>query len=532
MLIMPRPWPLTFAQLRVFFEKSSTGYSLATLDGAIVNTNPALCKMLGYHQQELLTMSLVDCTEANYVTADQELFQKLLTGKIDSYEVEKLYKHKDGRQVWGRVTVLLYRDSSGQPEIVASIIEDITKQKELERDLRGRCEAAEANSHAKSEFLANMSHELRSPLNTISGFSQSLDQGVVGLLSEGQKNYVQRINITCQHMLALIDELLDLSRIEAGQEELGRVELSVQELCDECINNVRHSAESNNLQLLLQIDPNVNNCIADARRFQQMLLNLLTNAIKFTPKGQVRLSVEKVPLGMEFKVSDTGIGIDSSKLKVLFEPYRRLNSLSNHQSKGTGLGLAITRKLAQLHGGDVTVKSTLGKGSEFTVFLPDDSQERVPVVSAFSASRLSSEQTETEESDLPESTSEQKISTSKRILLMEGDQRHASSLEGALNRAGYQVKYIQQPNSFLETVRSFNPSLIVLGVMLPNRVKGYDLLEALRQTPEGREIPAVIVTPKEMTGERNRFFAAGANHYVGKPIGIAQIEPILRQYLS
>lgn len=519
-------------QFRAIFEKSSIGISLANLDGWIVDTNPALCKMLGYNREEVLTMRFADYSHPDYVAADLKLFQELVAGKIDHYELEKLYIHKDGRLVWGHLNVSLVRDSSDKPKFIVGMIEDITERKQVERVLRDSKEAAEAGSRAKSEFLATMSHELRTPLNAILGLSQLLQQELFGNLNAKQKEYVKCIHSSGEHLLALINDILDLSKVEAGKEELMPVALNVQQLCDYCLNIVRDRALNKNLQLSAQIDPNADICIADERRVKQMLLNLLTNAIKFTSKGKVSLSVEKLPLGIAFKVSDTGIGIEPSQLNLLFQPFKQLDSRLNRQYEGTGLGLALTRKLARLHGGDVTVKSTVGEGSEFTLILPGYSQEPVRAVSASSASPLRQEQTETEKSDLPKSASRQKISTSKRILLMEGDERHASLLQDYLKSAGYQVKYIQQPNSFLETVRYFKPSLILLAVLLPDRVKGLDLLQDLRQEPQWREIPVVIVTSKVMTGERDRFFAAGANDYVGKPIGIAQIETILMQYLS
>lgn len=519
-------------QFRALFEKSSIGIGLANLDGSILDTNPALCKMLGYSREDLLTMRFVDYTHPDYVTADLKLFQELVTGKIDHYELEKLYIHKDGRLVWGHLNVSLVRDSSDKPKFIVGMIEDITERKQVERDLRDSKDAAEAGSRAKSEFLATMSHELRTPLNAILGLSQLLQQELYGNLNAKQKEYVKCIHSSGEHLLALINDILDLSKVEAGKEELMPVALNVQQLCDYCLNIVRDRALNQNLQLIAQIDPNADICIADERRVKQMLLNLLTNGIKFTSKGKVSLSVEKVPLGIAFRVSDTGIGIEPSQLNLLFQPFKQLDSRLNRQYEGTGLGLALTRKLARLHGGDVTVKSTVGEGSEFTLILPGYSQEPVRAVSAYSASPLRQEQTESEKSDLPKSTSGQKISTSKRILLMEGDERHALLLQDYLKSAGYHVKYIQQPNSFLETVRYFKPSLILLAVLLPNRVKGLDLLQDLRQEPQWRELPVVVVTTKAMTGERDRFFAAGANDYVGKPIGIAQIETILMQYLS
>lgn len=514
------------AQLGSIFEHSSIGISLTNLDGRLIDINPALCKMLGYSREELLTMSFIDYTHPDYVAADLKLFQELVAGKLDHYQLEKNYIHKDGRLVWGRLNVSLVQDSSNKPQFAIGMIEDITERKQVESDLRDSKEAAEVGSRAKSEFLATMSHELRTPLNAILGLSQLLQQEIFGNLNAKQQEYVKCIHGSGEHLLALINDILDLSKVEAGKEELMPVPLNVQQLCDYCLNIVRNRAMEKNLQLADRIDPKADICVADERRVKQMLLNLLTNAIKFTSKGKVSLSVEKVPSGIAFTVSDTGIGIERSQLNLLFQPFKQLDSRLNRQYEGTGLGLALTRKLARLHGGDVTVKSTLGEGSQFTLLLPSYSPERLTAVSP------SKQETPTEKSDLPKSTNEGKRSASKRILLMESDDRHALLLQDYFKSAGYQVKYIQQPSSFLDTVRSFKPNLILLAVLLAKGVKGLDLLQNLRQEPEWQQLPVVIVTSRMMIGERNRFFAAGANDYVSKPIGVAQIETILMQYFS
>jgi hypothetical protein len=251
------------------------------------------------------------------------------------------------------------------------MIEDITERKQTELKLRASQEAAEAANRVKSEFLATMSHELRTPLNAIMGLSQLLQQEIVGSLNEKQNEYVNSIYSSGEHLLALINDILDLSKVEAGKEELLLSPLLVSDLCNYAIWTVRDRALEKGLQLTSQINLEADICIADDRRIKQMLLNLLTNAIKFTPAGEISLVVKKVPQGITFTVSDTGIGIDSNQFQFLFEPFKQLDSRLNRQYEGTGLGLALTRKLARLHGGDVTVTSTLGKGSQFTLFLPN-----------------------------------------------------------------------------------------------------------------------------------------------------------------
>jgi signal transduction histidine kinase len=380
------------AQFRAIFERSSIGIGLIDMKANIVDTNPVLCDILGYSREELHGKSFT-----NYISiqkGDLKLYKQLMPGirtnsrNISRFgfqpskhqeqfverhriEMERRCLHQSGSFVWTHISVSVIPDSNGEPEFFLAMIEDITERKETELKLRASQEAAEAASRSKSEFLTTMSHELRTPLNAIMGLSQLLQQEIVGSLNEKQNEYVSCIYSSGEHLLVLIDDILDLSKVEAGKEELLLSPLPVSDLCNYAIWTVRDRASEKGLKLSCKIDLQENICIADERRIKQMLLNLLTNAIKFTPDGNVSLVVQKVPEGITFTVSDTGIGIDSNQFKFIFEPFKQLDSRLNRQYEGTGLGLALTRKLARLHGGDVTFTSTLGKGSQFTLFLPN-----------------------------------------------------------------------------------------------------------------------------------------------------------------
>ncbi|BAY65982.1 multi-sensor signal transduction histidine kinase [Calothrix brevissima NIES-22] len=366
------------AKFRAIFECSSIGIGLIDMQAQIVDVNPALCQMLGYSREELCGKQFT-----NYVspqTGDLELLEQLISGisadpqqliERHRLEMERLFLHKQGGLVWTHLSVSVIPDSYGKPEYFLTIIEDITERKQTELKLRASQAAAEAGSRAKSEFLATMSHELRTPLNAIMGLSQLLQQEMVGTLNDKQKEYISCVYSSGEHLLALINDILDLSKVEAGKEELLLLPLRVIDICNSVISTVGDQALDKGLQITSHIAPQADICVADERRIKQMLLNLLTNAIKFTPKGEVALEVKKVSNGITFTVADTGIGIDANQFHFLFEPFKQLDSRLNRQYEGTGLGLALTRKLARLHGGDVTVESTLGKGSRFTLFLPD-----------------------------------------------------------------------------------------------------------------------------------------------------------------
>jgi PAS domain S-box-containing protein len=360
------------AQFRAIFERSPIGIGLTNMQGQIVDINPVLCQMLGYPQEELRGKCLTD-----YISPEQrdlEFYAQQFTDK-QRVEMERLFLRQDGELVWTQVSVSIIPNSNGKPEFFLTMIEDITERKHTELKLRASQAAAEAGNRAKSEFLATMSHELRTPLNAIMGLSQLLQQEMVGVLNDKQREYISCVYSSGEHLLALINDILDLSKVEAGKEDLLLLPLLVPELCHSVISTVWDQAIVKGLELTMEIDPQADICVADARRVKQMLLNLLTNAIKFTLTGQVSLQVKKVPEGITFTVADTGIGIDPHQFQFLFEPFKQLDSRLNRQYEGTGLGLALTQKLARLHGGDVTVESTLGKGSRFTLFLPNQPED-------------------------------------------------------------------------------------------------------------------------------------------------------------
>lgn len=241
--------------------------------------------------------------------------------------------------------------------------------KERTQELETAKLIAETANRTKSEFLANMNHELRTPLTAIIGFYSVLLEKVFGSLNDKQEQYVKGINKCGYQQLNLINDLLDLAKIEAGREELDIVTLSVEPICQDCLVVIREQAIACGLDLLLEIAPDVIICNADERRLRQILLNLVSNAVKFTECGFVKLKVEKKSGFINFAVIDTGIGIAPEDQEKLFQTFQQVGS--DRQRQGTGLGLALSRNLARLHGGDITLESELGKGSNFTLLLPE-----------------------------------------------------------------------------------------------------------------------------------------------------------------
>jgi signal transduction histidine kinase len=228
-----------------------------------------------------------------------------------------------------------------------------------------------AASRHKSEFLANMSHELRTPLNAIIGFSQVLDERIFGELNEKQAEYINDIHESGAHLLSLINDILDLSKVEAGHMELDLRKFDVRVALDNALTLVKERCLRHGLTLDVDLDAGLGNIVADERKFKQILLNLLTNAIKFTPEGgTISISACAVEKVLQVTIRDTGIGISAEDQKLVFEEFRQAGTKDGQVAEGTGLGLTLTKKFVEMHGGEISVESEMGKGSSFRFSLP------------------------------------------------------------------------------------------------------------------------------------------------------------------
>ena len=265
------------------------------------------------------------------------------------------------QQIADQAAIALYNAQSY--ERLEALVQERTRELEVEKQL------SDTANQAKSDFLANMSHELRTPLTSILGFSSVLLKQVFGKLEDKQIQYVENIHASGEHLLELINDLLDLSKIEAGREELVRETIYIDDLCATCLESLQEQINQRQLTLHYRV-PSDLTCCADRRRLKQILLNLLSNAVKFTDRGSITLDVSTEGDRLKFAVTDTGIGIATENLSRLFKPFHQVQSGLDRQYQGTGLGLTLALKLAQLHGGTITVQSALSVGSCFTLELP------------------------------------------------------------------------------------------------------------------------------------------------------------------
>jgi signal transduction histidine kinase/ActR/RegA family two-component response regulator len=375
---------------------------------------------------------------------------------------------------------------------------------------------------AKDEFLANMSHELRTPLNGILGFSEMLLSGQFGSLTERQHKYVGSIESSGNHLLGLINDLLDLSKIEAGMMGVTFETVDISELCRSSIMFVKQIAVNKNIQIICDQDTTYPFLIADQRRLKQILVNLLSNAVKFTSKnGKVTLRVSDDPARdcINFSVEDTGIGISQEDLQRLFIPFTQVDSSLTRQHEGTGLGLALVQKLVELHGGGVAVKSEVGKGSIFTVCIPGNYA------------------TELEETPEQVDTAENKADAMQpslqlgKILLAEDTDSNIIILGDYLEYQGYTMIYARNGQEALEKAKEHLPDLILMDIQMP-LMDGLEATRRLRADPRFATLPIITLTALAMTGDRERCLEAGATEYVSKPANLKNLTQLISNLLK
>jgi two-component system sensor histidine kinase/response regulator len=359
------------------FDHAAIGMALVGLDGQWLKVNPALCRIIGYTEEDLAGKTFQTITHPDDLEADLKNIRDLIEGRIQAYDMEKRYFHKQGQTIWILLTVTLVRDAEHRPVHFISQIQDITVRKRAETEMRAARTVAENASQAKTEFLANMSHEIRTPLNGIIGMT---DLMLGTPLNPEQKEFIETIHSSGENLLTIVSDVLDFSKIEQGQLELERRPFNLPGLMNEVVGLLKFRAAKKELPLTVQIGKGLPEVYyGDETRLRQVLINLGTNAIKFTDRGEVRLEVSALSSKTEgrpgawnllFQVCDTGIGIPADAMDRLFKIFSQVDASITRRYGGSGLGLVICQKLVHLMGGTIGVRSQPGEGSTFHFELP------------------------------------------------------------------------------------------------------------------------------------------------------------------
>ncbi len=356
-------------QLQIFSRAVESAYDstvITGLNGEIAYANSAASRIFSWH-----TDMLVGAHAAIFYPERKQTEWLIAQAIVGGWSGEVICHRRNGDSFPALVSVSPILDESNQPTAVSIITRDITQQKQTETELAAKHSELEHASRMKSDFLANMSHELRTPLTSILGFSSILQKQIFGILNSKQQIYIHQIYQSGQHLLGLINDVLDLSKVEAGQLRLELVPIVVDELCEKTLAIVSEQARIRDLTVNYSIAPDLEPLMADELRVRQMLLNLLSNAIKFSNEGgEIGLTVKTCGESLHLTVWDQGIGIAEDKQHLLFQPFQQVDGSLSRKHEGTGLGLALTKKLAELHAGTVVMRSKEGEGSLFTICLP------------------------------------------------------------------------------------------------------------------------------------------------------------------
>ncbi len=425
------------------------------------------------------------------------------------------------------------------------------QQDELKRsnaELEEKAEQLSLSSKYKSEFLANVSHELRTPLNSLLILSKLLAENKDSNLTKKQVEFAQTIYSSGTDLLNLINDILDLSKVEAGKMDVSPTDVSMTEFRAFVDRTFGPVAEQKHLSFTVDISPDVPSPIfTDERRLQQVIKNLLSNAFKFTAHGGVTLSVRRAESNrrfvsrmldrveggvIAFAVKDTGIGIPQTKQQLIFEAFQQADGTTSRKFGGTGLGLSISREIAGLLGGEIRVDSTPGEGSTFTLFLPARYVEREGAArGAGGAGGEGSEATRLPRSAGFDDDRDRAVFAGKRILIVDDDVRNVYSLTSVLEQHGMNVSFAENGKDAVAKLESApRTDLVLMDVMMPG-MDGYETTRAIRARPLFRSLPIIALTAKAMKEDRDKSIAAGVSDYITKPVDNDQLLSLMRVWL-
>jgi len=504
--------------------------------------------MFGYSQEELINQ------KTNILHVNESMYKhfwhniELAFAKKESFETEFQMKRKNGDFFATENVITPLYEKNGQLSKVVSVIRDITERKQAEEILQNvvngvSAELTAANAELtraarlKDEFISNMSHELRTPLNAILGMFGMLKEEIYETLNPQQTKAIDTIGGAANHLLVLINGILDLAKIEAGKVKLDIFPIFSKEICKTCLYLVKAVALKKHIRVTTKYDPSVTILQADERYLKQILLNLLNNAIKFTPQnGTVNLEVHgNATEGVvKFKISDTGIGIDEKDMDYLFLPFVQLNGGLNRNHEGTGLGLSLVYRLVEMHGGSVSVTSKLGKGSCFTVALPW--REEVPptdqkLVNDKVLAKVSGISHHDKNKILAKSSGSSKEIITKVVILIADDNSVVNEiLSNYLKFVGYQVIVAYNGNQAIEKTREKHPNIILMDLQMPT-VDGLEATRVIRNEAEIAQIPIIALTALVIPAEKERCFNAGINKYFVKPVSLQKLEAAIEELL-
>ncbi len=511
------------ARYRTLFETMAQGVVYQDELGRIITANPAAQRIFNLGLSDLTGRSALESgwqaiheDGTPFTGEEQPAMVALRTGQ-EVRDVIMGVKHRflDDFRWLCIQAVPQFGAGSARPTQVYTMFEDITQRKRSEAAVQAQADAlSRANAELtralrlKDEFLAMMSHELRTPLTAVLGITEAMDEGLYGPVSEGQHTALATVLRSGRHLLALLSDILDLAHIEAGNETLERQPLSIDLLCQSALQIVQTAAQQTGIRLLRSIEQGIDGLRGDERRLTQILVNLLDNAVKFTPAGGtvgLEVTADREHECLRFLVWDTGIGIAEADLERLFQPFTQVDGRLSRQYGGVGLGLTLVRRLVEMHGGSVSLTSAPGQGSAFTVSLPWTPADNVAPPRkrpSFSQARAWAQP--------------------PRLVIADDHEPTLAFYMELLTLEGCQVAVARNGEEVLAQVRANRPDVVVMDIQMPG-IDGLTAIRLLRGEAASATLPIIALTALAMSGDRDRCLAAGANAYLAKPVSLRDL---------
>ncbi|MBL8301295.1 MAG: CHASE domain-containing protein, partial [Ideonella sp.] len=499
-------------RFRNIFATVPIGVVYTDLQGRLQHVNPHFSTLTGYSGDELLRMDVFDYVHPDDAQHEKELIRRLLAGEFPMHRGHRRVVRKDGETVWVQATLTLLRGREGEPRRLVGVMEDITEHLRLVEAERAR-EQAESANRAKSEFLSRMSHELRTPLNAMLGFAQLLELDQRHPLAPGQRPWVAQIQQAGWHLLDMINDVLDLSRIESGNMRLQLENLDLEALVEASLSLVARDAARRNISVRRDFATGAVAVVGDVTRVKQILINLLSNAVKYnTDGGAIAISTRHDGQHVSLVVTDTGLGMTADQMAELFQPFNRLGR-ERTGLEGTGIGLVISQRLAELMGGTLHAESIPGDGSSFILTLP----------MAVDADTVRSDLDPTV---LPAGAYHRRI-----VHYVEDNETNIEVMRGILaQRPQVQMAVSMTGLEALATIRHEPPDVILLDMNLPD-IDGLELLRLLKADPVTTGIGVVVVSADALGAQIDAALDAGALRYLTKPVSVSEVLSVLDEVL-
>ena len=514
---------------RSIFENAVEGIFQTTPTGRYLRANRALAEIYGYESSAQMLAELTDINRQVYVDPNRRaefMAQLGAVRQVSNFE-SQVYR-RDGSTIWISENACSICDESGRVLYYEGTVQDITAGKLAESALHQALEAAESANRAKSTFLANMSHELRTPLNAIIGYSEMLTEEAEELGDEAFVPDLEKIRSAGKHLLSMIDDILDISKIEAGRMDLYLETFDIHALIESAVATARPLLQKNGNTVEVNCRDNLDTMHADMTKVRQVLLNLLSNAAKFTHNGKIAIGVERIKNEqlkminqeessqilisnsefLSFRVADTGIGMTKEQLQRVFQPFTQADASTTRKYGGTGLGLAISQRFCQMMGGSIEASSTLGSGSTFTVLLPSAIQQ--PEIA----------------NKVCDSASSPGAPAVGTVLVVDDDPISRDLIARALSRQGLHIEVADGGEQALRLAKKLRPDAITLDVIMPG-MDGWTVLSALKADPELASIPVILLS---FVGNKSLGFALGASDYLTKPVDGKRLAALLNKY--